>query len=74
MHGQGTKTFISGEAYEGQFEHDEMSGYGTYTCLDKTVYKGGFLADDFEGFGTKTDANGDVLYEGQWHAGKPANS
>ena len=56
-------------AYDGDWEHGQMSGWGTYLYEDKTTYKGQYKKNRAWGEGRSDYANGN-WYEGDWIAGK----
>ncbi len=68
-HGQGVKTWASGDRYEGEFVEDRREGRGKYTWgrgrWAGESYEGGYLADQRHGEGTYRFATGDV-YKGTW--------
>jgi hypothetical protein len=68
-HGQGVKTWPSGDRYEGEFAEDRREGRGKYTWgrgpWAGESYEGGYLADQRHGEGIYRFASGDV-YKGPW--------
>lgn len=64
-HGHGTKTFTSGDAYEGNFCEGVFQGEGSYRWVDGFTYVGAFLDDAQHGYGVFTEPGGNV-YKGQW--------
>lgn len=72
-HGNGVKTWPSGEQYIGQFRDDTKNGYGIYKWQPKgnarDIYVGQFLNDQRQGLGIYSWASGDV-YRGEWQGDK----
>ena len=68
MHGWGTKEFVSGDCYVGQFEQNMQQGHGLYTWPNGNFYIGSFEQGQMTGWGIK-DMNGDV-YTGEWKDGQ----
>jgi hypothetical protein len=68
-HGQGVKTWPSGDRYEGEFAEDRREGRGKYTWgrgpWAGETYEGAYLADKRHGEGTYRFSSGDV-YKGPW--------
>ena len=66
---QGTKTFLNGSKYVGEFKNDKPNGQGTYTFPNRNKYVGEIKDDRYNGQGTFTFANGNK-YVGEFKDGK----
>ena len=68
-HGQGVKTWPSGDRYEGEFAEDRREGRGKYTWghgpWTGESYEGDYRADQRHGEGTYRFSSGDI-YKGPW--------
>jgi hypothetical protein len=69
-HGQGVKTWPSGDRYEGEFVDDRKEGSGTYTWSARgpaagESYSGAYLNDRRHGHGVYAWPSGD-RYAGEW--------
>jgi serine/threonine protein kinase len=79
-HGQGTLTWAIGDKYTGQFLDDKRNGYGELSagpgrhinnCNDCVTYKGNFKDNYMDGYGECFDAQGRLLYQGNFSDDKP---
>eukprot|EP00929_Paragymnodinium_shiwhaense_P061142 TRINITY_DN30531_c0_g1_i1.p1 TRINITY_DN30531_c0_g1~~TRINITY_DN30531_c0_g1_i1.p1 ORF type:complete len:379 (+),score=65.21 TRINITY_DN30531_c0_g1_i1:88-1224(+) len=68
-HGLGKHEF-HGETYDGNWKWDQRNGWGTLTLVDGFSAQGEWLDGKLHGFATMTDANGSVVYEGEFRSGK----
>jgi len=69
-HGEGVKTWPSGDRYEGEFVADRKEGSGTYTWSPRGLsagerYSGAYLNDRRHGYGVYDWPSGD-RYAGEW--------
>lgn len=69
-HGQGVKTWSSGDRYEGGFAEDRKEGSGTYAWGPRSAwagekYSGGYRNDRRQGYGVYEWPGGD-RYAGPW--------
>jgi hypothetical protein len=74
-HGDGIKTWPSGDSYEGQFRDDRKHGRGTYRWIASGTggpesYDGDFVADRRHGYGSYTRSTG-TTYSGMWENDQP---
>ena len=67
-HGKGTRTYVNGDSYEGEFRENHHYD-GTYTWANGDKYTGTFGGHLPEGKGTLIQANGN-RYTGEFHRGK----
>ncbi|CAF1217843.1 unnamed protein product [Adineta steineri] len=65
MHGRGTKTWINGNKYVGDWFNDSITGNGTFMWPDGTKYEGQYNDGKKHGHGTQKWSNGDK-YTGDW--------
>jgi hypothetical protein len=75
-HGNGVKTWASGDRYDGEFVNDRMEGVGSYSWGRNSPwmrehYTGDFLNDQRHGFGVYEWPSGD-RYAGPWKHDRPA--
>ena len=72
--GQGTKIFVNGYKYEGEFKDDKQNGQGTMTWAGGNKYVGEYKDDERHGQGTNYwkeaseyhNMPAGSQYEGQW--------
>jgi hypothetical protein len=64
--GQGTATSSNGDEYVGRFLRGEFSGYGVLTQSNGLKYDGMWRHGKKYGKGTEFDANGNIIYSGDW--------
>jgi len=65
MHGVGMITYLNGDTYEGQLEHNQRHGYGKFVSNDGYIYQGEWLNGSMHGAGTIYYDNGDI-FNGQF--------
>lgn len=65
MHGLGMITYLNGDTYEGQLEHNQRHGYGKFVSNDGYIYQGEWLNDSMHGSGTMYYDTGDI-YNGRF--------
>jgi serine/threonine-protein kinase len=68
--GKGTYTMKSGDKYTGDWKNDVKDGYGIYYWNNSGSYEGYWKNNNMDGFGKYYDANGKLMYEGEWKEGK----
>ena len=68
-HGTRTKTWASGEKYEGEWKNGKRNGVGTYTYSNGFKYVGEWKDDYIQGKGTLTSLNGE--FNGLFNNGIP---
>lgn len=61
MHGLGMITYLNGDTYEGQLEHNQRHGYGKFVSNDGYIYQGEWINGSMHGAGTIYYDNGDVF-------------
>lgn len=69
MDGYGTKAWVIGVYYEGEWRNHVKEGRGRITFEDGNVYDGEFKNDMIDGYGTYAYTNGD-MYDGEWKDGQ----
>jgi hypothetical protein len=77
-HGYGLMTWADGEYYAGQHRGGSANagnkeGYGVYVFADGRMFEGQFSNDQQNGSGVLWDQQGNLVYEGLWSGGRPAN-
>lgn len=74
LHGRVRAKWSNGDTFDGFYAAGLIDGKGIYkfTSLGGRVYEGEFKNGLRGGYGVYKDANGKVLYEGQWVDGVPA--
>ncbi|KAL7576422.1 hypothetical protein ACA910_018226 [Epithemia clementina (nom. ined.)] len=70
-HGHGRFIFASGSMYEGTWQGGLYHGHGTLVQSDGSTYVGEFAQGLKHGTGKDLNQNGEVVYEGLYHRGKP---
>lgn len=73
MNGQGIYTWANGDNYKGNFKDDEFHGYGELTIVGVETYKGNFNQGIAEGLGKQFDADGNLIFEGQFANNEPVD-
>ena len=73
MQGRGIYAWTSGARYEGEWLADEMHGQGNYRFRTGKVYVGELRTSKMHGYGREYDADGTLLYDGQWSDGQRAD-
>lgn len=68
-HGKGTHDFRD-EVYEGEWKWDFRHGWGTMTTKDGSKIKGEWQNGKPHGYTCMHDANGALMYEGEYKCGK----
>ena len=77
---RGSRTYVSGERYVGEYKNGKKDGYGIYIFPAEVMsqkdlifasgrsskYVGQMKDDNFHGQGTKTYANGTIVHSGEW--------
>lgn len=74
LHGKAMVKWPDGDVFEGTFVNGTAEGKGVlrYASRGGRVYEGEYKNNLAEGFGVYKEANGKVIYEGEWRAGAPA--
>lgn len=65
-HGQGKMIYYNGCEYIGDFENDMAHGKGKFRFDDGTYYIGIFQLNEINGYGKLYDADGIIIYTGEW--------
>ena len=65
MHGLGMITYLNGDTYEGQLEHNQRHGFGKFVSNDGYIYQGEWINGSMHGAGTIYYDNGDI-FSGQF--------
>ncbi len=74
LHGQGSMKTSNGDTYTGSFADGMMDGKGVYKwgARNGRYYEGEFKNGEQNGYGVYKEANGKVIYEGEWKDSAPA--
>ncbi len=74
LHGQGKAKMSNGDTYTGTFADGMLDGRGVYKwgARNGRYYEGEFRNNEQTGYGVYKEANGKVIYEGEWKDGAPA--
>lgn len=82
FHGRGKMTWTSGDVHDGGYANGSRTGYGTYlagpgtelsNCPDCVKFEGYWKNNTREGTGKCYDADGRLLYKGDFRGGKPVD-
>jgi len=68
-HGFGTKTFLDGGKYHGNFSYDHFNGWGHYSSFNGDYYKGDYTNDVPNGTGESYQASSQRTYVGSFRMG-----
>jgi hypothetical protein len=68
-HGYGTKYYINGDVYKGNFYLNARHGYGTLQYTNGDFYRGNFQNDTFHGQGESFRVREQRRYVGQFYMG-----
>jgi hypothetical protein len=60
---------LNGKIYRGNFVNGERSGFGTMLRNDIVLYRGFWSKDKKHGMGEAFEADGILVYQGQWKHG-----
>lgn len=69
--GEGKLKYSDGRIYRGPFLNNEPHGRGILEFADKRIYIGDFFQGEMHGHGKVQKANGILIYDGDFKAGKP---